>query len=96
MQRVRLSSTQKRRVRKMLGYSACLVCGSTRVLEIAHKLPHAKVSNNDLVNLMLLCPNHHALYDRCELTEKEAKRLEFALQIVGVDWKEHTCPTKES
>lgn len=42
----------------------CAVCGFDEIVEIHHIIPRYLKGTNDLDNLILLCPNHHALADR--------------------------------
>lgn len=42
----------------------CAVCGFDEVLEIHHIVPKYLGGGNQLSNLIVLCPNHHALADR--------------------------------
>lgn len=42
----------------------CFVCGFDEIVEVHHILPKHKGGTDDIENLVLLCPNHHALADR--------------------------------
>ena len=40
----------------------CCVCTESRVLDVHHV--DEDRANNDVTNLVFLCPNHHAIYHR--------------------------------
>lgn len=42
----------------------CGVCGFSEIVEVHHILPRKMGGEDNPENLMLLCPNHHALADR--------------------------------
>lgn len=42
----------------------CMVCGFDEVVEIHHIIPRYLDGSDELSNLALLCPNHHALANR--------------------------------
>lgn len=42
----------------------CVVCGFDEVIEVHHIIPRYLGGTEDPENLVLLCPNHHALVDR--------------------------------
>ncbi len=50
-------------VYKMYGHQ-CYVCGFDEVTEVHHIIPRSAGGTNSMDNLVLLCPNHHALADR--------------------------------
>ena len=49
----------------------CYVCGFDEVVEVHHIIPKAVGGNDVIENLILLCPNHHALADRGALEIKD-------------------------
>lgn len=56
---------------RYLGIDKCQVCGFDVVLEVCHKRDISSFSEhalmgevNDPENLVVLCPNHHAMFDR--------------------------------
>lgn len=48
----------------------CIVCQFDEIVEVHHILPRYLGGTDDLDNLALLCPNHHALADRNQLHVK--------------------------
>lgn len=54
---------------KMFG-AKCFVCDFDEVVEVHHITPKHRGGTDDLENLALLCPNHHALADRGMLAVK--------------------------
>ena len=57
---------------------ACAVCGYSRHVEVAHLIPIAEFSDDDLIvtintltNLAALCPNHHWEHDHGMLSAEE-------------------------
>jgi predicted restriction endonuclease len=59
------SKSAKRYLEKIYGGDRCLICGWNKTPnEVCHIIP-AKVGGQTKVeNLILLCPNHHKMYDR--------------------------------
>jgi len=55
----------------------CEICGFSRVTEAAHIVPVAEGGNNSENNLLVLCPNHHHLYDAFALTKEEAEKISY-------------------
>jgi hypothetical protein len=49
----------------------CEICQEVRVTHLCHIIPRSEGGNNAPENLIRLCPNHHYLFDRHLLTEKE-------------------------
>lgn len=49
----------------------CFVCGFDEVVEVHHIVPRAVGGKDHPENLILLCPNHHALADRGMLQIKD-------------------------
>ncbi len=50
--------------------SKCFICSFDEVVEVHHIIPRHKGGTDDIENLALLCPNHHALADRGMLAVK--------------------------
>ena len=74
--RVRIKAALKKKVyEKCKGKCAHKGCKQTRFLQIHHK--NQKNSDNNLSNLVLLCPNHHA-----EAHSKEFRR-RYGTDITG-------------
>jgi 5-methylcytosine-specific restriction endonuclease McrA len=49
----------------------CAVCSFDEVVEVHHIIPQRVGGTNDPENLILLCPNHHAMADRGMLFMKD-------------------------
>lgn len=43
---------------------ACMICGWDVVISVHHIIPRRSGGTNNLDNLIVLCPNHHAMADR--------------------------------
>jgi transposase-like protein len=56
-------------------FGGCEICGHERSLDLAHI--NAKKNGGELVkeNTLLLCPNHHRLFDNGELTKEEFDKI---------------------
>ena len=66
---------------KLVG-DKCLICGETRVLDIAHIVPRKGKNHlsrkgwwNEKWNVIGLCPNHHRLFDKNKLTKDEFEKI---------------------
>jgi len=44
----------------------CAMCSETQLLDLHHKVPVSQGGTNHPDNLILLCPNHHAMVHRGE------------------------------
>ena len=65
----------KRRVVHDRG-SACEICGWDRdSVDLCHIVDRADGGSDDPENLVLLCPNHHRLFDSNLLTSDEKRRI---------------------
>lgn len=49
----------------------CFVCKFDEIVEVHHIVPRALGGKNNPENLILLCPNHHAMADRGMLSIKD-------------------------
>lgn len=53
------------KMKKKLGNKfECKICGWKIGCHIAHIIPYAESKNNSFNNLIVLCPNHHYMFDR--------------------------------
>lgn len=52
----------------------CRICGFDVIVHVHHIKPKRNNGNNELDNLITLCPNHHAMADRKLISQKELKR----------------------
>lgn len=53
----------------------CEICGFTRALDTAHIIPAAKGGSYEEYNLLVLCPNHHRLFDQNKLDTTEYSKI---------------------
>jgi len=60
---------------KLPYYGVCQVCGFDRIVERAHIVPEAVGGPATRDNLLDLCPNHHALFDRNMLFWEEMEKI---------------------
>lgn len=64
--------------------TTCEICGFSRLVQTCHIVPMSKGGTYDNFNILFLCPNHHRLFDRRELSEDEyskiADKVEYAKQ----------------
>ena len=67
-----LGSFSRIRMAEMFNYpKTCEVCGFDRVLEWAHIVPKASGGTSERWNILVLCPNHHTLFDSFGLNKAE-------------------------
>jgi hypothetical protein len=55
--------------------TCCEVCEFDRCLDLAHVIRPKNGGTMERVNILLLCPNHHRLFDRDQLTPSEYARI---------------------
>lgn len=55
-------------------HGKCLICGFDEIIEVHHIIPRAKGGTDDEDNLVVLCPNHHALADKGMLEIKDIQK----------------------
>lgn len=53
----------------------CMVCGFDIVVAVHHIIPRREQGTDDLSNLVILCPNHHAMADRGLISREELTAL---------------------
>jgi hypothetical protein len=53
----------------------CEICGFNRAVELAHVIPARLGAEAKDENLLILCPNHHTLFDRDQLTWFELSKI---------------------
>jgi endogenous inhibitor of DNA gyrase (YacG/DUF329 family) len=59
------SKSAKQYLKKIYGGDKCLICGWDKTPnEVCHIIPAKVGGQTKLENLVLLCPNHHQMYDR--------------------------------
>ena len=49
----------------------CLICGFKRAIDFCHIISRKNNGKLNKNNIVLLCPNHHRLFDRNRLTKDE-------------------------
>ena len=57
----------------------CNICGETRVLNVAHIIPRSNKGPNAFWNYIILCANHHFLFDQAQLTQEEWNAIDWNL-----------------
>jgi len=55
--------------------SPCQICGENRVINKSHIIPNELGGSNSDDNLIMLCANHHYLFDQAKLTQAEFSKL---------------------
>lgn len=55
----------------------CQICGMEDILEVHHRIPIKNGGSNEANNLMILCPNHHAMIHMGLLLIKTPKPLKM-------------------
>lgn len=53
----------------------CIVCGFDEITEVHHIVPQSHGGTDEPDNLVLLCPNHHALADRGMIHIKDVDKI---------------------
>lgn len=56
---------------KSLYGDTCVLCGFNRYVEFAHVIPARRGGTIHPTNIIVLCPNHHSLFDRNLLNKEE-------------------------
>jgi len=59
----------------------CEICGETRSVDIAHIIPRSRGGSGSVGNLFFLCPTHHSLFDRHQLSRDEWSKLDFSKKL---------------
>lgn len=70
--------------RKSMIKEICYLCGFTKALEIHHIIPRAKGGNNKIENLVMLCPNCHALTHKGEIIESVIREKKSVIENANV------------
>ena len=71
---------------------SCLICGNN-LIEWAHIIPKANGGKGLFQNRVPLCPNHHTLFDKGELSQEELKKIdEFQSQRQRLPMEEKDKP----
>jgi predicted restriction endonuclease len=53
----------------------CMICGWDVIVNVHHIKPRRDGGANDLDNLVILCPNHHAMADRGLISDDELTQI---------------------
>lgn len=56
----------------------CQVCGETRVTNKSHLIPRELGGSDSDDNVIMLCANHHYLFDQVRLTEEEFSKIDVS------------------
>ncbi len=57
----------------------CAICGFDVVVSVHHIVPKSEGGSDDIDNLIVLCPNHHAMADRDLISRERLSQLNRAL-----------------
>lgn len=79
--RVTAAKSEWEAIKKMHG-NRCKICGLTEKQVGVLMKVHIKASSKGGTQVVPVCPNHHAKFDRLGLTKGEAKQL-------GLDWDKY-------
>ncbi len=60
-----------------LSSNKCCICGESRVINLAHIIPRAYKGPDEYWNLLVLCANHHYLFDQAQLTQHEWNKINW-------------------
>lgn len=71
--RARFEETKRRR--ELKGMKQCEICDFDRFVELAHIIPNRHGGGFEEWNILYLCPNHHRLWDRQALNDKEFEKI---------------------
>ena len=58
----------------------CEICGFNRTLDAAHIIPARDGGDLSESNTVILCPNHHRLFDTKKLTLEEAEKISYKIK----------------
>lgn len=72
------NKTTARKYGKMILGSKCMICGFDYVTHVHHIIPRREGGKNSKDNLVILCPNHHAMADRNLISREELLTLNHA------------------
>jgi hypothetical protein len=56
----------------------CEICGENRATDVCHIIPSRLRGVKTMGNILLLCPTHHRLFDRCMLSEEEWDKIDWS------------------
>ncbi|KPL19058.1 MAG: hypothetical protein AMJ92_05020 [candidate division Zixibacteria bacterium SM23_81] len=56
----------------------CEICGENRAIDVCHIIPSRLRGGKGMGNVLLLCPTHHRLFDRCMLSEEEWNKIDWS------------------
>lgn len=73
----------------------CEICGEGRVFHIAHIIPRKLNGSDKIENLLRLCANCHALFDRLKLRKKQLNKINWKNKsIESVKYLQHLYKVK--
>ncbi len=63
----------------------CAVCGFSDVIQVHHLVPRSVGGTDDISNLIVLCPNHHALHHLglVDISKMSPKKTELSTPIIS-------------
>lgn len=59
----------------------CQICNEDRCIEFCHIYPVNEGGDSSVYNLLVLCPNHHYLFDNKRLTDKEYESIKPRVEL---------------
>jgi hypothetical protein len=62
--------------RKFSRGTKCVICGFDRYVECAHIVPRRLGGGFRVLNILILCPNHHRIFDYGLLNNEEIAKIE--------------------
>jgi len=65
-----------------MNITACEICGETRVLDLCHINPKRHGGLTIAENSLVLCPNHHRLFDSSRLSQEEYNKIKSKVEAV--------------
>jgi len=65
-------------------FNPCEICGQTRVVHQCHIIPRNYGGADKVDNYVILCANHHHLFDRHRLAREEWERLDWSKKSLEV------------
>ena len=70
-------------LKEQYGVDSCELCGYIRITEVAHIIEKRNGGKYLANNCLLLCPNHHHLFDHSLLKLEEIKKLQAIDRLNG-------------
>ena len=78
---IKVSSKKKKEYSIKEYNRPCQICGEKRIINLCHIVPRSDGGDNDALNLLLLCPTHHFLFDYARLTKNEFDKISMSSML---------------